>query len=119
MSGLASNYKTKGGEILSLDDIKYIAESEKKAASVREQALTDARQLISDAEKNGRTYADRAHAEAEGKVEAVMAEAEKSAAEQAAQSRTECKKLCSGLEASAGERLDKAAAIIVERIVNA
>jgi len=104
---------------LSLEDIKAVAESEKKAADIRNQALIDAKQLISDAERRGKEYDAKARAEAEAKVKDLLSEAQAEADRRKALDKAEAEKRCEDLEALADSRLDKAAAKIVERIVNA
>jgi vacuolar-type H+-ATPase subunit H len=113
------NSLLKGGEILSLEDIKAVAETEKKAAEIRSKALDEAKQIISDAGKRGRAYAEKACAEAEDEAGRLLGEAERTAEELNLKSRSAAEKYCAALESSASARLDEAAGKIAERIVNA
>ena len=77
------------------------------------------KQLISDAERRGKEYAEKARADAEAKVNELLSEAQAEASGRRALNRAEAEERCKALEAAALSRLDEAAAKIVERIVNA
>lgn len=104
---------------MSLEDIKSIKEAEKNAAALRSNALIEAKRIISEAERNGEIYANQAKADAEEKVRILLQEADTVGQERILVKRAACTKVCEALESHANSRLDQAASIIVERIVNA
>lgn len=108
----------KGGDTLSLEDIKSITEAEKTAAAITEKAVNDAKALLSDAERRGRSYAEQARTKAEAEVQRILTEADRTAAERIAQARILSQKRCETMASAAAAKLDEAAAKIVERIVN-
>jgi V/A-type H+-transporting ATPase subunit G/H len=105
--------------MLTLEDIKTIKEAEKKATEIHAGAVSEAKQLITDAERRGREYMARARADAEAKVRKILEEAEAEASRRSTLARADAQKCCDALRSAADSRLDKAAEKIVERIVSA
>jgi V/A-type H+-transporting ATPase subunit G/H len=108
----------KGGEIMSLDAIKQVTETEQISAQRKLDAEAEAKKAIGEAERAGRAQLQEARAEAQTKVKALMAQAEKGAAKDAEQIGQQTEQSCEQLKAEARAKLEAAATLIVRRVVN-
>ena len=102
-----------------LEDIKRIAECERKSQESRTQTMQEARKLAATAEREGRELAEGLKNEAVLRVKGFMEGAEKTAAHQSDDITAKAGKECDILKKKAEDNLEKAANFIVERIVNA
>ena len=107
----------KGGETMSLDAIRKIAEAEASAKQALQEATSASRQLIADAETNGRNAKLSREAQANADVKQLMQEAEATAATNTEEILHHAENQCAVLRARAESRLSEAADRIVERIV--
>lgn len=103
---------------MSLDAIKQVAQAEAETKQRKADAAVAARKLISDAEQAGQEALRAARAEADAKNKALMAQAEKNAAARTAEIADQAKKDCAALRDTAEGRLEKAADLIVRRVVS-
>ncbi len=102
---------------MSLEAIKQVAEAEELTKLKKAEAQIAAKQLVADAEKNGKAALDKARAEAEAQAKAMMAEAEENARVYADQVVRETEADKEALRRAAELKLEEAAALIVERVV--
>ena len=107
----------KGGETMSLDAMKKVAEAESAAKQSMQAASVASKQLIADAEAKGRACYDAKMAQAQAEVKQLMLDAEAQAAKNAEETLHHAKNQCAVLRAHAEGRLDEASSRIVERIV--
>ena len=98
--------------------IKSITDTEEAARQDKQGALTNAKNKIAEAEKKGREAVAEAVARAETENKKLMQSAELKAVEDAGKLQAETAKLQKAIRSQAESRLDKAASLIVERIVN-
>jgi len=108
----------KGGDRVSLDVIKQVAECEKNAQESKLQAASNAKKTISDAEKAGLELLAETRRKAEAQVRQFMAESEAKAAKSEQDVMEETARDCAVLRQSAEKRLPEAAELIVRRVVN-
>lgn len=103
---------------MSLDAIKTVTAAEEHAEKIRADAQLQAKQMLNDAEKQGKALFADARTRASEALIAMDQEVvlkSKTAAEEIAQRTTEAGR---ALRQEAMGRMDKAAAIIIGRIVN-
>jgi V/A-type H+-transporting ATPase subunit G/H len=108
----------KAGEYMPLEAIKAVAAAETEAENLRIEALAEAKKIIAAAEVSGREEVQRAMKSAESKIQDLCREAEDHGKASAAKSLEEARDKCLFLEKESEKRMDKAVAIIVERVVN-
>jgi V/A-type H+-transporting ATPase subunit G/H len=102
---------------LSLDSIAKITEAEAAAARMKSDATADARRTVELAEENGKAALEKALSDAEKETLQLRRELEKKAATDAEELNSKTLSHCAAVRAHAEARLDKAAAIVVDRIV--
>ena len=102
---------------MSTDVITSITEAEEASRAAISQARQNARKMIADAETEGTAIIGRSVSRAQEEVRALFDAADKKAAENAAELDGTIANRCAALRAHAEARLDKAAALILERIV--
>ena len=108
----------KGGVVkMAQDAILKITEVEKKADEKILAAQAQARKIIADAEKCGEASLDTARAEAEAKVQEMMARAEDAAAGASLEITSGAERECEKLRALAKGRMNEAALFIAEKVV--
>lgn len=107
----------KGGDKMSMDAIKLVAESEEKARQVRSAAQAQAQALVDQAAKDGQARLDQARKEAQARARELLAQVEDQGEETTREALAEYEKDCEALKAKAAQRLDKAAELIVGRVV--
>ena len=102
---------------MAIDAIAQVAEAERQADEIMQNAAIKAKQLVADATRDGKKEMDQAIAEAEAHVRQMMQQAEDNAAtatrDALAQAEAECKKL----RVLAKGRMDKASSLIAEKVV--
>ena len=108
----------KAGERMSLEAIKVVVAAETDAENLRAEAVAEAKKIIAAAEASGISAVQKAQKSAELKVQALCREAEDQGKASAAKSAEEVRDKCLNLEKEAEKRMDKAVAIIMERVVN-
>lgn len=103
---------------MSLEAIKKVTETEQISLQRKAEAAQQAKKTVAEAERAGQELLERSRQEAEAKVKEFMADAEKRAAAHADEVMKETELACKQLRQEAEGRLDKAAALIVRRVVN-
>jgi vacuolar-type H+-ATPase subunit H len=104
---------------MSLEAVKQVTAAEEQARLSKLAAQQDARKLIADAEKAGRSALEQAKAEANETVASMLAQAEQRAGVRTSEIIHQAEGSCDQLRAQAQARLEQAASLIVERVVNA
>lgn len=102
---------------MSMDAIKQVAESEEKAREIRSAAQAQAQALVDQATKEGQTVLAEARKAAQTQAKELLAQVENQGEEISRTALSQFEKDCEALKAKAGERLDKAAELIVGRVV--
>lgn len=101
-----------------IEALRTITDAEESAQSLKLKAAAKAKQIVADAQKTGEDAVATARMRAEREVERIRSEkAEQGKAKATAQT-SELDKQISELRRKAEGRLDEAAQLIVERIVN-
>ncbi len=103
---------------MSLEAIKVIAAAETDAEKQRLDALAEAKRIIAAAEAAGKDEVQKAKDAAESQVLSLCQEAEAQGKAALAQATQEIQANCRSLEEGAGDKMDQAVAIIVERVVS-
>lgn len=103
---------------MSLEAIKQITQAEQSWTERKAKALQAAKKTVADVEKAGQALLESRRAQAQDQVKAMMADAEAKARVQAQQVQEETARSCEALKASARQKLDAAAELIVRRVVN-
>lgn len=103
---------------MSLDAIKQVTQAEAETKQRKADATVAARKLISDAEQAGQEALRSARTQAEAKARELMAQAEERAAVRTAEITAQAKQECAALRSTAESRLEKAADLIVRRVVS-
>ncbi len=103
---------------MSLEAILAITEAEEKAKQVKADAAAEAKRMIAEAKVNGENCVAAAVKKAEAEIAAFTKKAEDKAKADASELAQSNENKKAAMRARAENRLDKAAALIVERIVN-
>lgn len=103
---------------MSTDAITSITEAEETSRKAIAEARQNARKRIAEAEINGAELVNNAVSRAQDEVRSLFDAADKKAAENAAELDGTIANRCAALRAHAEARLDQAAGLILERIVN-
>jgi V/A-type H+-transporting ATPase subunit G/H len=103
---------------MSLEVIKSISDAEDAAREARLSAQTQAKSMIAEAEKKGQAAVLDAAARAEDEVKKRFSEAEQKAAAYAAELQKTTAEKQAEIRRHAESRLNDAAGMIIERIVN-
>lgn len=103
---------------MSFEAISGVTQAEAEARAAVAAAETKARQLLSDAETAGKASLEAAQSRAEAELEQLRLRADEKARDDAGGLDREQANRKAALRARAEARLNKAAALIVERIVN-
>ena len=103
---------------MSLEAIKTITEAEEAARRLKADAATEAKRMIGEAKTAGQAALDAAENKANEELRELRAKADEKATADARElaANTENKK--AAMQVKAESRMDKAAQLIVERIVN-
>lgn len=100
-----------------MDAIRQVAETEAAARERKAQAQAQVQDLAAQARRTGQEKAARIRREAQDKAREALAQAEAEAQAQAERTLAGFDRDCEALKAKAGERLDRAAALIVGKVV--
>ena len=104
---------------MSIEAIKTVVAAEADAERQRVEALVEAKRIVTAAEAAGKDLVQKAKVTAEAKIQALYREAEAQGKEAAEKTAGEARDKRITLENDAKARLDRAAAIIVEKVVSA
>ena len=101
-----------------MEAIRQVTQTEQEGQRLRDEAAAAARQVLVQAEREGKAGLEQARKAAGEKAKELLVEAEKQAAKSTERAIDEARQDCDELIRAARARLDKAAALIVERVVN-
>ena len=102
---------------MSLEAIASVTAAEREAKASLQAAEAKARQLLEEAEAGGRAAIDAAAAKADAELRELRRKAEEKYRNEAAEQAEVLEGRMRALRDQAGKNLDKATALIVERIV--
>ena len=103
---------------MSFEAISRITQAEAEARAAVAAAEQEAKQMLSDAQSAGKASVEAACAKAEGELRQLGRKAEEKLGEDAGDLNRDMENKKAALRARAEARLEKAAALVVERIVN-
>ena len=103
---------------MSIEAINVVVAAEKAAEKLRVDTLVEARGIVADAETAGKDEVQKAVKSAESQVQELCREAENQGKEIAAKTASKIKDECLSLEKKAEKKMDRAVAIIMERVVS-
>lgn len=103
---------------MSFEAITGIAQAENEAKAIVADAEAKAKQMVSDAESTGKAAVEAAVARAESELKELRRQADEQAMDEAGGLSGDVETKKAVLRAKAEARLEKAAALVVERIVN-
>ncbi len=103
---------------MSLEAMEKVTASERSAQEIRADAAAQAKKLLADAEKAGREEVEKAHREAEAQAAAMLEEAGKRAESERAEILKKARSEADAERTHAQPRLEKAAELIVRRVVS-
>ena len=103
---------------MSLEAIKSIGAAEDEARQAKQLAQQKAQEAIDEAERNGREALSTMNTRAQSEIAMLLRTADQKAAENAIDLASTTANRKATLRARAESRYDKAAGLIVERIVN-
>lgn len=103
---------------MAVEEIKKVTETEQEIKKQLENAAADGKQKVLEAQRAARRQLEENRQEAEGQVRHMMTEAEEEAAKWTQEVLAKVEEECQALKADAGSRLDRAAALIVEKVVS-
>ena len=98
--------------------IQEVTQAESQAKARCEAAAIQSRQKLADAQKQARGILEQARQQAQAKTREMMAQAEQRAAEETRQVLAQAEQDCEAMKQQARGRLDQAAQLIVEKVVN-
>lgn len=104
---------------MSLEAVKQVTQAEEQAKLRRQTAQQEAKKRVADAEKAGQALVEEARKAAAERNAALLAQAEANAGTRASETIREAEGTCDRLRADAQRRLEQAASLIVEKVVNA
>ena len=110
--------REKEGEAMSLEAMEQVTKVEEALRQRKSEAAAQAKQLVAQAEREGKQALESIRAQVEAQAKEQMAQAEERANRRAVQLQEESQEACAALRAAARERLDQAARVIVRRVVN-
>ena len=102
---------------MALEAIETIRLAERDMQRLCDEATAQGKQLVVKAEQDGLRALDEARRDAQAQGAALIAEAEKQAAERIAKALSQAEQDCLSFRQDAQSRLDRAAALIAERVV--
>lgn len=103
---------------MAMEAIQKVTQTEQEGQRCRDEAVAAARQTVAQAEREGKQALEDARVQAQGQAATMLERAEKQAAANAERIMDEGRQGCDELIRSARTRLEQAAALIVERVVN-
>ena len=108
----------RGGVPMSLEAITSVNAAENEAKAAVQAAEAKAKQMLADADAAGQAAVEAAGAKADAELRELRRKAEEKYRIEAAEQAEVLEGRKAALRAQAGEKLGRAAALIVERIVN-
>ena len=102
---------------MSLEAVEKVVKMEQKSKERRTAAEVEAKQLTADAERNGLALLREVQSQADDDGKKLLQQAEARAEARSAEIRLEAQKSSHTLRSAAESRLDKAAELIVGRVV--
>lgn len=102
---------------MSTDAIQQVTDSERQAREIRTQAQAEAQNLLAEARKSAQAAQAEARKAAQEQVRQRLGQAEVRAGKESEKVLAEFDADCQALKDRAAERLNKAAALIVRRVV--
>lgn len=103
---------------MSLEAIKTITEAEEAARRLKTEAAADAKRMVGEARAAGQAALDAAEKKANEELRELKAKADEKATADAKELAASTENKKAAMQVKAEARLDKAAQLIVERIVN-
>lgn len=103
---------------MAIDDIKKIAAAEQAAQAAKETALQEARNRVTAAQNEAQLLMDKSRTEAMAQVKQMIAQSENEAESETKSILARAEANCNTLRQQAQEKLDGAAQLITERVVN-
>ena len=107
----------KGGENMALEAIQTVTQAEARAKADREAAAAQAKQRLTDAQREAKQTVEQARQKAREEARQMMAQAEEKAAQATREALEQAGQDCEALKQSARGRLEQAAQLIVGRVV--
>jgi V/A-type H+-transporting ATPase subunit G/H len=107
----------KGGENMALEAIQTVTQAEARAKADREAAAAQAKQKLAEAQREAKQTVEQARQQAREEARRMMAEAESKAAQLTQEELTRAAADCDALKKNARGRLERAAQLIVGRVV--
>jgi len=107
----------KGGENMALEAIQTVTQAEARAKADREAAAAQAKQKLAEAQREAKQTVEQARQQAREEARRMMAEAESKAAQLTQEELTRAAADCDALKQNARGRLERAAQLIVGRVV--
>ena len=102
---------------MSMDALKAVTDSEEQARAQKAQAEATAKALVEQAKKTGEARLEEARRTATAQVRQKLAQAEAHGEETKSQVLAQYAKDCEDLKATARQRLDRAADLIMGKVV--
>ncbi|HIT32631.1 MAG TPA: hypothetical protein IAC25_07345 [Candidatus Enterenecus stercoripullorum] len=102
---------------MSLRAVEQVRASEQEARAKKAEAIAQAKQILEQARQEGRRQVEQVQARAQEQVKAMLNQAEDNGAQRAERRLEENRRMCAQLKWQVRERLDQAAGLIVERMV--
>jgi V/A-type H+-transporting ATPase subunit G/H len=106
-----------GGDRVSIDILQSIVQTEEEADQIVRQSVTDARQIVIDAENQSYTLVEQSVQDAEESSGKIILEAEKIAQDKIDSFKQQVEQECSEIRQQAGERMSRAVDLIIGRII--
>ena len=103
---------------MAVEAIEQVTKVEQEERRRREISAAENKQRIQTAQRDAQRLLEQARAQAEAENRRVLAQAEAEAAQEARQLMDQAGQACEKMKESARLRLDQAAQLIVEKVVN-
>lgn len=103
---------------MSFQDIQKVTETEREVQAKKAAAQAEAKQIVAAAERAGLAAVEAARAKAEEQNRALLAQTEELTARQSRQTAEANDAACRAMQREAESRLDRAADLIVRRVVD-
>ena len=102
---------------MAMEAIKQVTQTEQEVQRLRDEAASAARQTAAEAERAGRQLLEDSRRQAEAQSRQLLARAEEQAGEYTRGVLAQAEEDCGRLRQQARQRLDRAAELIMERVV--
>lgn len=103
---------------MALEAIQEIQRAEQAMQRLCDEAETAGRQLVSKASQDGLRAVENARRDAQAQCAVLISQAEGEALQRTALALDEAEQSCQSFRQQASQRLDRAASLIAERVVN-